>query len=619
MEKQLLEKKLKEEAEKNREMLSAKLREMSKMRKKQEKTAEIARKLAKNDKTGYNAGSADVHASLQELNSSQSINSLKKSASMYKMSESQQNLSRTHGTASRGGRTRSLSPDSMALLFQTSTNSLPDIQDKKSSIEKELWMCQNAKKISFAVRDLEGTKERLMSEQRELLVEREKCVEMDADETGFMDPNKPQYMDDRLTVIADELDVLDMRLDEFRMQTLQVTEQQLQEYGIEGRSEVNLEDGQIAWNNVASMLSSLRSEEILVLIQEYLDELMNARVYQEDLTSKISEKEKIVIELRAALDLMRNAAMEAAMDAERRLSEAQQYSRRLLMLVKDCYEGERSFPENMDAFIFELSDSNVNADEDDASILENQQASLAPAGFGKPPITMTFNRPPSPQLETMPPSQIPISEQQKLSERQLSQDPVVVSAIPIAAESEESRYERDRFEIYEPLKEEKSARRSSFDRLIKIGSNAISKFRKKHEKSSLSRSVSSIYPEDTEEVNSSNHLDSEIIPEDLVGAVQDLEFSDQYSQGSPGASDSGLLASSTGKLTFERGLLKKVNMEQNEKKKQKSQMNLKAAAAAAHQAGIASKGMTNVGLGSDGNVFSRLHQSHTISSDRKRK
>ncbi|KAJ3061617.1 hypothetical protein HK102_009043, partial [Quaeritorhiza haematococci] len=238
-------------------------------------------------------------------------------------------------------------------------------------LERELDSCIAARRTKLILDELQFARNRLLGEQMELLAERKRCVEVDAQETGEFDPTKPQYMDERLAVIEEELGVINMRIgeveEEARRQMIgiwggvdvvamqqQTTAQQQPGTntapGVQPADGASLAttttapemvptipsitDADRGWENAVNLLKSLDPAEMDFVAIQFMSELVQLRSTNRDLDIRLAEREKMVLELRAALDIMRGAALEAAIDYEKKISEIQDEARKIVEQVR---------------------------------------------------------------------------------------------------------------------------------------------------------------------------------------------------------------------------------------------------------------------------------------------
>ena len=221
------------------------------------------------------------------------------------------------------------------------------VDEKRSILESELRGCQVTKQIELQIQFFELEKGRLLQEQAELMSERERCVQIEAQESGESDPSRPQWMDERLQIISHEVMMIEDRIYGLQVQCTTVYE--------DGTSVNNADQ---TWQNVDHLIQSCDTNEMLYVAGSLVRELVELRVITQDLQMKLSEKDTMIYELRANVDLMRSAAIDASMDYERRVNEANDYTSRILEFINAVYEQQQPMPENMQQFLNIVSTNN---------------------------------------------------------------------------------------------------------------------------------------------------------------------------------------------------------------------------------------------------------------------
>lgn len=214
---------------------------------------------------------------------------------------------------------------------------------KKDLLEQYLHICQISKQIDFQIQQHEAEKTLILQEQQELLTEREKCREHDAQMSGNFDIDKPQYMDERLDIIVNDLDVIEDKIYNLTLYSTSYTE--------DGQIIQNFDQG---WQDVLLVLDTLQFDEFRMLTSMFISELVDLRALMHDSQMQISEKENTIYELRASFDHMRDAAIEASMEYEKKNTRAIQYNTRIIDFVAGCYES-KSFPTSMSGFLNEIN------------------------------------------------------------------------------------------------------------------------------------------------------------------------------------------------------------------------------------------------------------------------
>jgi hypothetical protein len=185
-------------------------------------------------------------------------------------------------------------------------------QLKYDLLQKELANCIVTRHSRNVVRDLLVQNKRLMGEQQELLAERSRIITAEFEETGVYDPDKPQYMDERLGVLECELASNDSRIRVIQEQLLRtgaITDLNLFEKSLTDYSDAffEVEDVDRTWENCVNLLQSFNRKELDLVSTMILEDLLNAKLDIQDKSESLDDKEKRLSELQVLIDEVRAA------------------------------------------------------------------------------------------------------------------------------------------------------------------------------------------------------------------------------------------------------------------------------------------------------------------------
>ena len=230
-------------------------------------------------------------------------------------------------------------------------------RDKKDLLEQWLQICQRSKQKHFQIESLNIDKNQLVQEQLELASEREKCVIVDGHTTGVFDASKPQYMDERLLIIDNDIMVIEERIYDLTLSSTHVS-----------NDGSYIQDFDHGWQEVLKIVEGLELDEFRLLTRTMISELVDLRALMYDSQIQMSEKETMMYELRASFDLIRNAAIEASMDYERKNKQAMIHSNKIIDFIVNCYEHE-SFPKTLVDFLSETNLEDINRHSTGSNVL----------------------------------------------------------------------------------------------------------------------------------------------------------------------------------------------------------------------------------------------------------
>ncbi|KAJ3230731.1 hypothetical protein HDU78_008130 [Chytriomyces hyalinus] len=193
---------------------------------------------------------------------------------------------------------------------------------KKQMIEKELATAVTFRIAALELDVMKGARDRLIGEQKELLAERDRCVEAEAQVTGVWDTQKPQYMDDRLGVIDMEVAMANARIrnmeDEIRLGRAAASLSSLgsSDQGSMSPTSIGFATGlthaDLGWDNAVNLTKSLDIVELEFVAILFLEDMVDCKIHVQSLERKLADYEKSVTELRASMSTMRSAALQTA-------------------------------------------------------------------------------------------------------------------------------------------------------------------------------------------------------------------------------------------------------------------------------------------------------------------
>ncbi|KAJ3227204.1 hypothetical protein HDU81_006866 [Chytriomyces hyalinus] len=352
-------KELKNEANRTRDLKTAKEREIARLKRKEKEAIALAKRLERSNqlqRVALKRRSEQVQSSQSRLKTVMSA--LKRSGSALSLSGSKSSRSksgalsptqlilRSHSAITRSsGKTKKRAKgEEMALLkafgvgVAAAAAGLNHDDEppmaikakfKKQMIEKELATAVTFRIAALELEVMKGARDRLIGEQKELLAERDRCVEVEAQVTGVWDTQKPQYMDDRLGVIDMEVAMANARIrnmeDEIRLGRAAAA---LTSFGSSDEGSMSptsigfstgLTHGDLGWDNAVNLTKSLDIMELEFVAILFLEDMVDCKIQVQSLERKLADTEKSVSELRASMSTMRSAALQTAMDYRKEL------------------------------------------------------------------------------------------------------------------------------------------------------------------------------------------------------------------------------------------------------------------------------------------------------------
>ncbi|KAI8822765.1 hypothetical protein BJ741DRAFT_557112 [Chytriomyces cf. hyalinus JEL632] len=334
-------KELKKEANRTRELKTEKEQEIAKLRRSEKKATDLAKRLEQEfqrQKVVQKRRSEEFISKYSRQKTAMSV--LKRSGSASSLSGSKSNrnksgalsptqqLLRSHSATTRSSTMakKRARGEEMALLKAFGAGAAAaaaglnhddeppmaiKAKFKKQMIEKELATAVTFRIAALELDVMKGARDRLIGEQKELLAERDRCVESEAQVTGIWDTQKPQYMDDRLGVIDMEVAMANARIrnmeDEIRLGRAAASMSSTSIGFVTGSTYADL-----GWDNAVNLTKSLDIVELEFVAILFLEDMVDCKIHVQSLERKLADSEKSVSELRASMSTMRSAALQTA-------------------------------------------------------------------------------------------------------------------------------------------------------------------------------------------------------------------------------------------------------------------------------------------------------------------
>ncbi|KAJ3194566.1 Kinesin-like protein kif21b, partial [Irineochytrium annulatum] len=378
MEKAKMLKELKKEAERSRNIKLEKEREIARLKRKEKAAAEMAKKLERSNQ---------LQRLMIKRRSEEMVNShskLKSVMSLLKRNNAGSGLSgaarieKPSGVVSPIKRPRSrpfrtATPVAMgqdilkkALRVDVETGAMtsfastrppsppPEVRAKfkRQMIEKEILTVVTYRLSDLELSKLRGGLDRLVGEQLELVAERERCVVADAERTGVYAPHLAQYMDERLGVLDLEIAMANSRIRKVEEEMKIVQSKAMLENMTKGSGNgeasppsfvPSMTDGELGWENALNLLRSLDAIELEHVATMFLEDIVSLRVSMRNKDSMAADREKVVTDLRTALETMRGAALQTAIEYRKELEEVRMEANRR---IAEASGGSNTPPSN---------------------------------------------------------------------------------------------------------------------------------------------------------------------------------------------------------------------------------------------------------------------------------
>lgn len=336
IEKQRLLRKMKQEAERAREISMSSEREIQRLKKKERMASEMARKYERNyelQKLLLKRRSEEIISSNNKLKSVMSL--LKRSNTPRTISKSSSNHALTGGKRTGTWRVRSVSSASSNApsAYLDAAPSTITLSLKKNMFNKEVDQCVSNVQTGQMLDELLRKRQRLIGEKLELLAERERVVLATA-EANNSDPDHsaPQYMDDRLELVDAEVSYINTRIKALLPEVANTSDgaplplDSLSTSGpnnvpsnavaVLAKSQISTQTG---YENAVNLIRNLNHDESVQFLEMVLEDFIHLRIREKTLQMTVSNLETNTEDLRKSLMLMRNAAMSSAVQYETKL------------------------------------------------------------------------------------------------------------------------------------------------------------------------------------------------------------------------------------------------------------------------------------------------------------
>ncbi|KAJ3376181.1 hypothetical protein GGF31_000248 [Allomyces arbusculus] len=318
-ERQRLLQKMREEQGKAREQVQATERELQKMRRKERLAVESAKKWERNfelQKILLKRRNDEILATQRKLKDVSA--KLKRpggangGAPMYRRPASVMSGSTGYGHARR-------------LSAASSVSSLHDQLDdpmfemRKFQLAKDMEAVVVSLQRSQQLNTLHAKRTRLYADRHELMDERERMVRASVDAAGGIEPDHvtPYYIDERLELIDAEIAYLDDRI---RLTQAEINQD---DYDADAAEPMDSSRGRPSdsspYERLCHLLYALPRNETLPLLHQTVDELIETRAAARNQAVEVRDLEQQNAELRKNLLLMRSAALQTAVEYEKRL------------------------------------------------------------------------------------------------------------------------------------------------------------------------------------------------------------------------------------------------------------------------------------------------------------
>lgn len=306
---------LRSQTQKHRDSDNAKMREISKLRRKEKNTSDIAKRLERSNQLQrlmIKKRNQEVVQGQQKLK--QIMQSLKRAATPNK-------VIKPHGSGftspiprnlkSARGRAGALSGAAMNEILasvnspvrvsvsHTIMETRPDIdlraRFKKQMVDKELAATVLIRKSQKTHQQFQKVRNRLIEEQKELIAERKRVVISNFKVLGIHDEKSPQYMDERVRSIDVEVASIDnsmIDLEEKLKQNSGVLDS-----GFIGDSSV----ADLNWENALNLLRSLDRVELEATVAYFLEDVVSLRSLEDEYVQELESKEQTVANLKQQL------------------------------------------------------------------------------------------------------------------------------------------------------------------------------------------------------------------------------------------------------------------------------------------------------------------------------
>ena len=188
-------------------------------------------------------------------------------------------------------------------------------KQKYKVLQKELSNFIFVKKSKETIKHLAFIRKRLVGEQQELLAERSRILGAEFEEYGSCDPDKPQYMDERLGAIEFELATIESKVRVIQEQLLRsgsITKINALDYSLEQEKNpfFENEDTDISWENCLNLLRSFNQKDLELITEMLLEDYAKSKVENETKSNELEQSKKAVSDLAFTLDQLKFTELE---------------------------------------------------------------------------------------------------------------------------------------------------------------------------------------------------------------------------------------------------------------------------------------------------------------------
>ncbi|KAJ3367185.1 Kinesin-like protein kif21a [Allomyces arbusculus] len=335
-EKQRLLRKMREDADRARSHAQGTDRELQKLRRKERAATETAKKWERNfelQKTLLKRRSEEAVTAQQKVKTLEAKLKRAMRASTGSMANAPMRGGPVwHPPVGGVGKRAPSSMGSVAMHMRrmsiaSTVSSLNDIDEAvleahREQLRRDMEAVIVDKQRHHSLRALHNKRNKLMGERAELCAERDRIVEMEAEQQGTRpDYTKPQYMDDRIELIDAELAYLEERIkctqDEITQDDMEADQNEVVEADGNGRRRRPSDSS--PYERLCQLAQSLPRHETLPLFQQILDDFIETQVVVRNQSIEMRNLEAQNAELRKDLLMMRSAAMQTAIKYETKL------------------------------------------------------------------------------------------------------------------------------------------------------------------------------------------------------------------------------------------------------------------------------------------------------------
>lgn len=405
-EKQRMIKRMKEDAERIKEMNAANDREIQALRRSEKAALDGRKKAEREIEQAQQRVNAMLHRNTDSGPSQQArvIGFLKKPQTPKGITKAPKRAPRAGPSDRHDSRTSSI--PTPKVKAQGSTRLL--VSQKKQVIDRAIYGYISGQHAINVMEDMLKKRERLRTEKLELEQERQRVVqaqEENAIANGglLLDfASEPQYMDDRLTMIDAEIAYINARIRALQAEAAALgfvttiernghLDEDAHENGTTTSDEEELmtrlirqgmaddamglppgSGATVAFESSISILRSMDLNESREFLEMLFEDMVNVRTHENGLQVQVANQEKVIEELKRALQAMRQAAVGATLGYEKRCDGLEQKLRQLGGSTDDLNAASGHV------------DGSSEEDENDAEVARLSRAAFTEEGMTSP-------------------------------------------------------------------------------------------------------------------------------------------------------------------------------------------------------------------------------------------